>query len=312
MAFTFAVIREFRASQWIKNLAVFGAITFSGQLFNPQLFKISFFAFLAFCFLSSACYILNDFFDLEHDKKHPLKKYRPLARGTISPTLAGFLAVVLILISFYIALSVTFAFFLALVFYLFLALSYSLVLKNIAVVDILAIAIGYFLRVIAGEFATGFHISAWLVLTAISLSLFLAIGKRRIELGLLSAAGAEFAKVRKSLTHYSERLLDQYLSIFATATFISYSLFTFLDKPMIQRFSLDVFSENFLSGFERKWLMLTIPLVVFGLMRYLQDIYEKKLGERPEKVLLADKFLLLDIFIWGVSVVFILYFLGTV
>lgn len=311
MAFTFAVIRELRASQWIKNLAVFGAITFSGQLFNPQLFKISTVAFFAFCFLSSACYILNDFFDLKYDREHPFKKYRPLARGTISPKVGGFLAIFLIFISLYLAFSITSSFFIALVFYLGLTLSYSAVLKNIAVIDILAIAIGYFLRVIGGEFATGFHISAWLVLTAISLSLFLAIGKRRNELALLGEVGQQYERVRKSLTHYSEKLLDQYLSVFATATFLSYSLFTFLDKPAIQRFSLEVFNGNFLPSFEKKWLMLTIPLVVFGLMRYLQAIYEKKLGERPEKVLLADKFLLLDIFIWGVSVVFILYVVGT-
>ncbi len=306
MAFTFAIIRELRVSQWVKNLAVFGAITFSGQLFNPQLFRISTVAFFAFCFLSSACYILNDLFDLKHDREHPLKKYRPLARGVISPRAGGILALFLIFISLYLALSLATAFFATLIFYLFLMLSYSAVFKNIAVVDILVIATGYFLRVIGGEFATGFHISAWLVLTAISLSLFLVIGKRRNELTLLSEVGQKYEKVRKSLTHYSEKLLDEYLSIFATATFISYSLFTFLDKPAIQKFSL-------ISGpsFEKKWLMLTIPLVVFGLMRYLADIYEKKLGERPEKVLLADKFLLFDIFVWGVSVIFILYVVGT-
>lgn len=306
MVFILALARELRVIQWVKNLAIFTAIIFAGQLFNLELFKISLLAFIAFCLLSSGGYIINDLSDLAYDRAHPIKKYRPLARGLISPRLAILLALILVSSSLYLAFSITTAFFLLSIFYLVMQFFYSIALKQIAILDILVIAAGYFLRVLGGEFATGFHISAWLILTAISLSLFLAIGKRRAELTLLSEA--EYPKVRRSLTHYSEKLLDQYLSVFTAATFISYSLFTFLDKFQGTRIPLDFLDWEILPTLaERKWLMVTIPFVVFGLMRYLQDIYERQLGERPEKVLFRDKLLLVNVFVWGVSVIVILY-----
>lgn len=307
MVFILALARELRVIQWVKNLAIFTAIIFGGQLFNPELFKISLLAFIAFCLLSSGGYIINDITDLSYDRLHPIKKYRPLARGLISRPLAILLALILVSSSLYLASSITAAFFLLSIFYLLLQFFYSISLKHIAILDILVVAGGYFLRVLGGEFATGFHISAWLILTAISLSLFLAIGKRRAELTLLSGI-KQYQKVRRSLTHYSEKLLDGYLSVFMAATFISYSLFTFLDKFQGTRIPLDFLDWEILPTFtERKWLMATIPFVVFGLMRYLQDIYEKQWGERPEKVLLRDKVLLVNVLVWGISVIFILY-----
>lgn len=310
MVFILALARELRVIQWVKNLAIFTAIIFTGQLFNPELFRLSLWAFISFSLLSSGGYIINDIADLSHDRAHPTKKYRPLARGLISPSLAILLGIILIFSSLYLAFSITPAFFLLSIFYLVLQFFYSITLKNIAILDILVIAAGYFLRVLGGEFATGFHISVWLILTAISLSLFLAIGKRRAELTLLFGTN-EYQKIRQSLTHYSEKLLDQYLSVFMAATFISYSLFTFLDKFQGTRISFDFLSWGILPTFsERKWLMVTIPFVIFGLMRYLQDIYEKQLGERPERVLFKDRVLLANVFIWGVSVVIILYVLS--
>jgi 4-hydroxybenzoate polyprenyltransferase len=197
--------------------------------------------------------------------------------------------------------------------YLFIQFLYSTFLKTIAVVDILSIATGYILRVYAGEAASGFHISVWLMLTTISVSLFLAIGKRRSELTLLSSSkDVNIVAVRKSLSHYSERLLDVYASIFATSTFISYSLFTFLEIPKRLSVSLSVFLPDFLPDFfQRKWLMITIAPVVYGLMRYLQDIYEKREGESPERVLLSDKPLLVTVITWVVLVIGIIYFIGS-
>jgi len=180
------------------------------------------------------------------------------------------------------------------------------------VIDILAIAAGYILRVYAGEFASGLHISVWLLLTTISISLFLAVGKRRSELTLISQySEAQIAATRKSLSHYSERLLDVYASIFATSTFILYSLFTFLENPTGFKISFGVLMPEFLSEFfQRKWLMITIIPVVYGLMRYLQDIYEKHEGESPEKVLLSDTPLLATVVIWMILVIGILYLVG--
>src|SRR5205085_1738394 len=163
--------------------------------------------------------------------------------------------------------------------YFFLHLSYSALLKNIEIIDILALAAGYMLRVYAGEVVSTYHISAWLLLTTISISLFLAIGKRRSELTLLSQqpkAQSMILSTRKTLSHYSEKLLDVYLSIFATSTFISYALFTFLEDPKGLQFQTDLIPADLLGTYlQRKWLMVTIIPVAYGLMRYLQRIYEK-------------------------------------
>ncbi|MDO8620972.1 MAG: decaprenyl-phosphate phosphoribosyltransferase [Candidatus Levybacteria bacterium] len=307
-----SVIKLLRPRQWIKNFALFGAITFSGQLFNIAIFQKVAIAFLVFCVLSSATYIINDIFDVEKDKLHPFKRFRPLAHGDFSVKLALIFAIFLVAISLFVGFYVTPAFFLLAAVYFLMQLSYSVFFKSIAVLDILLIAAGYILRVYAGEVASGFHISVWLLLTTISLSLFLAIGKRRSELTLVSQIkDVNITNIRKSLSHYSERLLDVYSSIFATSTFISYSLFTFLENPKGFSLGLDVFLPDFLpSFFQRKWLMITIAPVVYGLMRYLQDIYEKHEGESPERVLTSDKPLFITVITWIVLVIIIIYFIG--
>lgn len=304
----FAIVRAGRPRQWIKNLAVFAAIIFTGQLFNPDLFKISFWAFLVFCVISSATYLFNDVLDVKRDRAHPLKKQRPVASGEIPTNIAFLAALLLSVFGLYAALNITPSFFLVSLSYLGLQLAYSLSLKHVAVLDILVIASGYILRVLAGEFATGFHVTFWLLICVISLSLFLAIGKRRAELTSIS----QFKEsTRPSLGHYSERLLDVYLSMFANSAWFSYSLFTFLEPPIAPRNTLLYFIEDlFPAGLTRKWLVITIPFVIYGLMRYTQLIYEKQEGESPEKVILSDKPLLTTIIIWILLVVFIIYIVG--
>src|SRR3989344_5534196 len=275
MKLIYNIFRLLRPRQWIKNLAVFAAITFSGELFNPQVLDKVIIAFVVLCGLSSATYIVNDIFDRKSDRLHPFKKFRPLAKGDVPINLAVFIAVILAIGSFYVGLRyVT-------VIYIVLQFLYSFFLKSVAVADILVIAAGYILRVYAGEFASGFHISVWLLLTAISLSLFLAVGKRKSELTLVSQIkDINIASIRKSLSHYSERLLDVYATIFATSTFVFYSLFTFLENPKGFQLGLNIILPDFLPAFfYRKWLMITIAPVVYGLMRYIQDIYEKHEGE---------------------------------
>ncbi|MEK7061010.1 MAG: decaprenyl-phosphate phosphoribosyltransferase [Patescibacteria group bacterium] len=305
-------IRLLRPRQWIKNFAIFAAITFAGQLFNPPVFQKVFLGFIIFCLLSSATYILNDIFDIDKDRQHPFKKFRPFAHGDLPISFGLITSVILIIISIFLSLYVTPAFLLTCLVYLVIQFLYSSFLKTIAVIDILVIAAGYIIRVYAGEFASGFHLSVWLLLTTISISLFLAIGKRRSELTLVSRIqGANIAATRKALSHYSDRLLDVYASIFATSTFISYSLFTFLESPQGLKISLSFFLPDFLpTFFAKKWLMITIPPVVYGLMRYLQDIYEKHEGESPEKVLLSDKPLLTAVIIWILLVILIIYVIG--
>lgn len=312
MKLIYNVLRLVRPRQWIKNFALFASITFSGELFNYPLLQTVALGFIVFCGLSSATYIINDIFDVKKDKLHPFKKFRPLASGEIPISFGISFAILLVISSLYLAKSINPTFFTIGIVYLVIQILYSSFIKSLAVVDILALASGYILRVYAGEFASGFHISVWLLLTTISISLFLAIGKRRSELTLLSASKEiDIAATRKSLSHYSDRLLDVYASIFATSTFIAYSLFTFLENPGGFRLNLSILVPDTLSSFfERKWLMITIIPVVYGLMRYLQDIYEKNEGESPEKVLLSDKPLLATVIIWAILVVVLIYFVS--
>ena len=306
------ILRLVRPRQWIKNFAVFASITFAGELFDVPVFVSVVGAFIVFCGLSSATYIINDIFDIEKDRLHPFKKFRPLAHGDIPVSFGISFAILLIVASLAFAKTITPAFFKYSIVYLVIQFLYSSFIKSIAVLDILVIASGYILRVYGGEFASGFHISVWLLLTTISISLFLAVGKRRSELTLLSATkDANIAATRKTLSHYSDRLLDVYASIFATSTFISYSLFTFLENPGGFRLNLSVLVPDNLSVFfERKWLMITIIPVVYGLMRYIQDIYEKHEGESPERVLLSDVPLLTSVIIWAILVVVLIYFVA--
>lgn len=299
-----------RLKQWLKNFAIFAPIIFTGQLFNNPLTlgKVTI-GFFAFCGLSSAVYIINDIFDIEKDRMHPFKKFRPLANRDISIPLAIGICILLIFISLSLGIFVRKAFLFTILTYLLLQFSYSFFLKDIAIIDILILATGYMLRVYGGEFASGYHISVWMLLTTVALSLFLAVGKRKSELTLIShLPDAAHQATRKTLSHYSDKLLDIYASIFATSTFIFYSLFTFLESPSFKP-SIGVLYGDFLPQyFQRKWLMITIVPVAYGLMRYLQDIYEKHEGESPEKVLLSDIPLLSTVVIWVFLVILILYF----
>ncbi len=306
----FNTLRLLRPRQWIKNFFLFATVTFTGQLFNPPIMQNVTIGFIVFCLLSSAIYIINDFFDIKKDKLHPFKRFRPLAHGDLQVPYALTVAGVLTIVSLVIGFFITPAFFVITIVYVLLQFSYSMFFKHIEVLDILAIAAGYILRVYAGEAASGYHISVWLLLTTITISLFLAIGKRRSELTLISQyPSAQIAATRKTLSHYSERLLDVYASIFATSTFISYALFTFLENREGQRISLGVLLPDFLPNefSRRKWLMITIIPVVYGLMRYLQDIYERHEGESPERILLSDTPLLTTITIWFILVIVIIY-----
>lgn len=303
-------LKLIRPKQWIKNFAVFAAIVFTGGLFNFSAFWSVILAFIVFCGLSSAVYVINDIFDIQKDRLHPFKRFRPLASGDLSIPYALSISVILSVGSLALALSINPAFFLITLVYLILQLAYSISLKHITVIDILALAAGYILRVYGGEVASAYHISVWLVLTTVSLSLFLAVGKRRNELTLISGfSDKHISAIRETLSHYSERLLDVYASIFVTSTLIFYSFFTFLENPHGFKLTFSVFLPDFLPPFfQRKWLMITILPVVYGLMRYLQDIYEKHEGESPEKVILSDFPLLLSVFVWFILVVGIIYF----
>jgi hypothetical protein len=194
-----------------------------------------------------------------------------------------------------------------------LHLSYSLYFKNVMLLDILLIAASFIIRVFAGEIATGYHIDIWLFLTVISGALFLSIGKRRSELTLLSGwEGSIPARTRATLSHYSEKMLDVYIAMFANSTWITYAFYTFLQRPPVLRRTVGTFFDQYNLEVlqERKWLMLTIPLVIYAIMRYLQLIYEKNEGESPEKILLTDKPLMATAGFLGLTLFTIIYVVG--
>lgn len=306
----FAILKTARPRQWLKNLALFSTILLTGHAFNQEAVRTTLWGFLAFCLLSSSNYIFNDVMDAPRDRKHPFKKFRPVASGLLSPFMAIGSSVMFVILGLLIAASLGQGFFLLSVLFVILQYSYTLFLKHISVIDILAITAAYFLRVYAGEAATGYHISVWLALAALSLALFLAIGKRRAELTLVQGyKGVLPNDTRISLSHYSEKLLDTYTAMFANSTFITYSFYTFLEKPIYQGFFFKNYSEFTSDLPERKWMMITIPFVLYGIMRYMQLIYEGK-GESPEKVLTSDLPLLTTVILWTASVFIVVYGIG--
>lgn len=308
LTFSWGVIRATRPRQWIKNFALFAGLIFSGQLDNNDaLLKISQ-AFIIFCTATSATYLLNDIFDIDRDRLHPFKKRRPIAAGLIPIPFAICLALILITLSLIFSYKISPPFFLATLAYLCLQLLYSSYLKSIILIDVMAIAAGFVLRIYAGVWAIDAHLNVWFLLTVISFALFLAIGKRRSELTLLQA---QAAKHRETLLHYPENLLDILTAMFANSTWLSYALFTFLQPPISARATVTrLFINVSLPFAEAKYLMATVPIVIYGVMRYLYIIYEKKEGESPERVLLTDRPLLITVVLWLVSLIFIIYYWG--
>jgi decaprenyl-phosphate phosphoribosyltransferase len=305
----YAIFKTARPRQWLKNVALFTTVLFTGNLFNPQLFSASLWGFVAYCLLASSNYIINDILDSESDRKHPFKKFRPVASGLLPVPIALATSLIFVGIGLYISITLGWTFFLLALIFVSLQYSYSLFLKKISVIDILTITTGYIIRVYAGEAATGLHISVWLALAALSLSLFLAIGKRRAELTLIQDfKGVVPRDTRETLSRYSEKLLDTYTAMFANSTFITYAFYTFLERPVQEGFLFRAYSEyGDFTG--RKWMMITIPFVLFGIMRYMQLIYEGK-GESPEKILTSDLPLLTTVLLWGTAVFMVVYGIG--
>lgn len=292
-----------RPVHWVKNISVFAALIFSGTLFVPFYLKESAFAFVAFCLASSSAYIFNDIIDRNKDKLHPFKKNRPIASGRlpIDIALSESLALASLAVVFSFRLDDIFT--LIIVFYLVLQVLYSLWLKNLAVIDILVIATGFILRVYGGAFAINAHLSVWFLLCVISVSLFLASGKRKAELNITE--GKE-AKTRSSLSNYQRELLNSYVTMFGNAAWMSWSLFSFFESPKASTPLWVFLAEISKTITVNKLLMTTIPVVIFGIMRYQSLIFAGK-TERPEKLILTDTALVFAVLIWTVMVIWILY-----
>ncbi len=298
------LLRTLRVNQWVKNLAIFIAIIFSGKLFEADLFIKASYAFFVFCFLSSTSYVLNDIIDYPYDVKHPVKKQRPIASGKISIQQASFIVFILILFSLIAALFFSFSlFFLSLIF-LLLHFLYSLYLKKYPVIDIFTISFSFMIRAFAGEVATGYHIPIWLLLTIFFGSLFMAAVKRHAE---LVTQGRE---TRYSLALYKEHLLDFSTNTFATLTIIAYAFYTYFEKPPQTTTIFSHFFTKIFPDFEaRKMLMATVPFVVYGIARYAQLLYEKDEGERPEKIIVTDIPLIVTMALWAGLIILLIYIL---
>lgn len=293
-----------RINQWLKNFVIFTAIIFSGQLFNLDLLIKSFNGFFIFCLLSSSSYVLNDIIDYPFDRLHPLKKSRPIASGELSLPEATFIVFVLSLTSLILALFFSLKFFFLSLFFIILHFFYSFTLKKQPVIDIFTISFSFMIRTFAGEVATGFHIPIWLLLTIFFGSLFMASVKRHAELV------AHGVKARLSLYRYNAHFLDFLTYTFGTATIIAYSTYSYVDRPPQVQTEVSKFFNLMFPGFEaRKWLMITIPLVVYGIARYAQLLYEKSEGERPERIITSDIPLIVTIALWGIIVISLIYLL---
>ncbi|MEK7169052.1 MAG: decaprenyl-phosphate phosphoribosyltransferase [Patescibacteria group bacterium] len=297
------IIKVARPIHWVKNLSLFAAILLSGTLYEKGLLFNVITSFIAFSFATSATYIFNDIMDAKKDQAHPTKQNRPIASKQLPIWIAIIEMGFLLFISLFLAEALNHLFFVILIFYLGMQLFYSLGLKNAHVIDILIIATGFILRVYSGALVIDAHLSVWFLLCVVSASLFLAAGKRRSEMNHL---GASDGKTRVSLSKYSTELLNSYVTMFGNATWMSWSLYTFFESPKASLGFWMVLAELSRATTIDKLMMLTIPVVIFGIMRYEALIFEGK-SEAPEKLLLTDKALIIAVGLWVTLVYWIIY-----
>ncbi len=304
-----ALVLAMRPRQWSKNLAVFVGIVFAIRLFTLTSLERALLAFIVFCLASSCMYLLNDLLDLEKDREHPVKRRRPLASGSLPVSWAiGTIGILLLLCAALTAFifsipikpqvdnfarlgGANLLFSLVIVSYLVMMVLYSVRLKHVVLLDVFIIAGGFVLRILAGTVVIPVSISPWLYLVTVLLSLFLALSKRRHELVLLQGQASNH---RQILKEYSVPMLDQMITVVAAATLMAYSLYTFQGPTGNQR------------------LMITIPLVLYGMFRYLYLVHMRMEGGSPEEVLLRDRHMLVTVVLCTAIIIVILYILPSV
>jgi 4-hydroxybenzoate polyprenyltransferase len=279
-----------RPRQWSKNLLVFAGLIFSQSLGDPRAVGRVSLAFAIFCLLSGSIYLLNDVADAERDRTHPQKRLRPVASGRLRPGLALGTGLGLVLVACAAALWLSVQLGLVAGAYVVALGAYSAGLKHVIIVDALVIAGGFVLRALAGVVVIGAEFSPWLLLCTILLALFLTFGKRRHELLALEQSAVDH---RPILSEYSPALLDQMIAVVTASTLMAYALYS-VSPETAQRLGTP-------------YLPLTIPLVLYGIFRYLYLLYRRDLGGDPSEHLLTDPALLLDVALWGAAVVVLLY-----
>jgi 4-hydroxybenzoate polyprenyltransferase len=285
------IIKLIRVRQWIKNFFCFAPILFAGQLLNTELFTKNILAFLAFCAVSSSVYIINDIIDVEADRAHKKKRFRPIASGEISIKHAVIILIIIIAITVLLSALINIYFVITVAAYFMINLLYSIKVKHVVILDVFFISLGFMLRLIGGAAAIHVSLSSWMILTAIFISLFLAISKRRAELSQIEQDNLD--KQRKVLNYYGIEFTDQMNTIAATGTIICYALYTV--------------SEKAVSTFHTENLIYTTPFVIYGIFRYLYLIHQKNLGESPTQIVTKDIPIMLNTLIWLIVSVFIIY-----
>jgi len=285
------LIRAMRPKQWTKNVLIYAGLVFDGQLFVPNaLLKVTI-SFLLLSFVASSIYLINDIIDIDRDRKHPVKRHRPLPSGQLRVSTALTAAIALPFFAMLAALAYSPQFTVVLLVYFVLHVLYSFWLKHIVIIDIMTITAGFVLRVAAGVVVVQVqNFSPWLYACTALLALFLAIGKRRQELVLLEQRAQS---VRSTYRAYSLPLLDDMLRMVTTSTFLAYLLYT-IEAPTIK-----VADTNL--------ALITVPFVLYALFRYLYLIHVRGEGGAPDEVLLRDYPLLASIVLWGLTFVAILY-----
>ncbi len=285
-----ALLQLMRPAHWTKNVFVLAPLVFAQMVHRPETLVRSLLAFVAFCLASSTVYIFNDYLDRAEDRKHPVKRLRPLAAGTVSGAAALGMAATLAIVCLAIGLRLGPGFLAVTAGYLVLNLLYTQWLKHIVILDVMVVAIGFVLRVIAGGLAIAVEVSTWLLLCTIFLALFLAFSKRRHELLLLLGEAQE---QRKVLMHYSPAFLDQMINVVTASTVVSYALYS-ISPETVQRF-------------HTRSLVYTIPFVLFGIFRYLYLVYQRPNHLNPTEAVVRDLPSLINILLWVLVVVGTIY-----
>lgn len=282
--FCVSLFKLMRPKQWIKNFFVFGALIFSYSFLNLNKITYSILAFILFCLVSSTVYIMNDILDVDKDRIHPKKRFRPIASGAISIKEAKVALFILLAVSMISAFMINRNLFFVLALYFINNILYSFKIKNIVILDVISIAIGFILRVIAGGVAIDVSLSGWILFCTFFISLFLGFEKRRNELIKLEGKAN---KHRKILDDYSDELLKQFSDITLTCTVISYAMYTFV-------------------AYQSSYMMITNVFVVYGLFRYKYLSMKKGEGGSPTETVLTDKSIIIDVILWAITSVIIL------
>lgn len=292
------IVRSMRIYQWTKNLVLFAGLLFTLRFFDPVQVADAVLGFLLFSLAASGIYLLNDVLDVERDRLHPVKRTRPIASGALSLRAAAAASLALLAVGLGGSLLLGLRFGFSAAGYAALTLAYSVALKQVVLLDVISIALGFVLRAVAGVAliidrappgSGPIEISPWLLVCAFFLALFLAIGKRRHELALLES---EASRHRAALGAYTSRLLDQLVAVVTSATVLSYSIYTIAPETVAK--------------FRGRPLHFTIPFVLYGIFRYLYLMYAEEKGGNPSEHLLRDRATLVNVVLWGAAVLVIL------